>query len=88
MYLQELEDVADADRELHVGGVAHDETGGLSVAGWEAEQFVVSRINVWVVLIGQMSVNHLKSEVLAPLELFEKRDAVENLSIEIPVEAE
>ena len=83
---EHLEDVADADGELHVRLVTHDEGGLVTVAGGETEEVVVACLDEGVVLVGKVPEEHLEADVLTQLQLFEERNAVEDFSVEVPVD--
>src|SRR5574344_29358 len=88
LYRENLEDVANAYSEFHVWLAAHSK-GGLiliSITVGEVEQFVVVRTLHGVVALSEVSVEHLEAYEFTQLHLFEKRDSVEHLSVEIPVE--
>ena len=83
----DLEDVADADGEFHVGFVAHDEGGLSSVSCGEDEEVGIVGVLKGVVAVGKVCVEHLESDVFTQFEFLEQRDTVENLSVEVPVDA-
>ena len=83
---EHLEDVADADREFHVRLVAHDEGCLVSVTGWEHEQIVVVGTDERIVFVRQMTVEHFEADILTQFHLLQQRNAVENLSVETPVD--
>ena len=88
----EFEDVVDADAPLHVGGVLIHADGVLLVGSvgkemsWEIEEFWVGIVEGGgVVLVGELSPEHVDAKTLAPLEFVEERNAVEEPSVEVPL---
>lgn len=84
LYGEEVEDVAYANDELHVGPVV---VNSVCVFGQE-EEVVVSGVlgECGVVLVGEVSPNALEGEVLAELKFLDERYAVEELAFGIPRE--
>ena len=79
-----LEDVMDAHAELHVRTIRIDDIAALG----EVHEHRTARILVemGVVLLRQLAPQDTEAEPLAPLEFADERDAVEYLSVEVPVE--
>lgn len=83
---EHLEDVADADGEFHVRLVAHHEGSLVPVAGREHEEVVVVGADERIVLVCQMTEEHLETNILTQFHLLQQGNAVENLSVETPVD--
>ena len=86
LYMDELEDVVDADRELVVGLLRIHDTTAL---GEEHEDVAIGvLLEEGVVLVGQSAPQAAESNILAPLEFLQERYAVEDLAVEIPRDIE
>ena len=82
VYAEKLEDVVHARHQLHVGGVAVHEVG---LGGQGEEQGVaLVALQGGVVLVGEGAPHALEGDVLAPLEVLDEGDAVEQLAAEVP----
>ena len=68
---EHLEDVADTDREFHVGFVAHHEGSLVAIASGETEEVVVVGLDEWIVAVSQVAVEHLESNVLTQLQFLQ-----------------
>ena len=87
--VKNLEDVVHTHKPFHIGFVlVHHETGRMSVAHREDEEFSIVRIQVRIVLVGKLSVQHLESYGFTPLQFLEQWDAVEYLSVQVPRDVE
>ena len=80
VYTDNLEDVMDADVELHVGNITHLMYDALPVAHGHLEEVVVAGMFGGVVPVGEVAVEGLEANDLAQLEFLEQRDAVEELA--------
>ena len=80
---EDLEDVGDAQTQLHVRHIGVHEVGALG----EVHELVTTGIlwQVRVVLVGQTAVEHIESNELTPLQVLYQRYAVEELTIEAPL---
>mgnify|MGYP003424534737 FL=1 len=86
LYMDELEDVVDADGKLVIGLLA---VHHMTALGEQHEDVALGvLLEERVVLVGQSSPQATESDVLAPLELLQQWYAVENLSVEIPRDIE
>ena len=86
LYMDELEDVVDADGKLVIGLLA---VHHMTALGEQHEDVALGVLREErVVLVGQSSPQATESDVLAPLELLQQRYAVEDLAVEIPREIE
>ena len=74
----------DAHAELHVRTIRIDDIAALG----EVHEHRTARILVemGVVLLRQFAPQDTEAKPLAPLEFADERDAVENLSVQVPVE--
>lgn len=52
----DLEDIADADGEFHVGLLAHHERGRMIVSCWKDKEIIVFCLHEGVIFVGQVSV--------------------------------
>ena len=59
-----LEDIVKAHAELHVGRVAHRMHDALAMKGRHVEEIMVARIQVWIILVGQVPIEHLETDDL------------------------
>lgn len=80
--MQQLEYVVDTYTGFQVGSVAHYVAGGDTVAHGEKEQLVVLAL-VRIILVRQGAVHTTDAESFTPLQLLDKRDAVEQLSVHV-----
>ena len=80
--VEQLEDVIDTGTHLHVGGVVHQVTGEATVAHREEEQIGVVALE-GVVLVSQCAPHAFYLEHLAPLQLLNQWQAVEELTVEV-----
>ena len=90
--MEELEDVVDAGYDLHVRlFIIHGVRGvgvravGVEVSG-EVEQAAVGGIALeeGVVFLRERAPQHVAGDVLAPFQLFEQGDAVEDFAVHVP----
>ena len=85
VYVQYLENIVNTHRAFHVRGLrVHHKAGRTSVTGREQEEFAVTRMLHRIVLICQMTIQHLEADRLTPLQFLQQRNTVENLTVQIP----
>ena len=80
VHAEDLQDVANADRHLHVRLMPIDGVGTLG----ELIKHVVGSILQRIVLVGQLAPNTAESDVLTQFQLLEERNTVEDLAVHIP----
>ncbi len=80
--MQQLEYVVDTYTGFQVGSAAHYVAGGDTVTHGEKEQFAVMAL-VRIVFVRQGALHTTDAESFAPLQLLDKRDAVEQLSVHV-----
>ena len=86
LYMDELEDVVDADGKLVIGLLA---VHHMTALGEHHEDVALGvLLEEGVVLVGQTAPQAAESDVLAPLEFLQERYAVEDLAVEIPRDIE
>ena len=85
--MQQLEDVVDAYAGFHVGRLVHDVAGGHALARGEEEEVGIAAL-VGVVLVRQRAPQSADAEHLAPFQLLDEREAVEQLSVHVVAQVE
>ena len=82
--MDQLEDIVDTYNQFDIGALGiHD----MTPLG-EVHQFVATLILIQegVILIRQVTPEHIHGEILTPLQLLDQRDTVEELSVQVPRE--
>lgn len=91
-HMQQFEDIVNAGNKFYIRTTSlHElrvvsEAAILVVMPWEIEQAPVISV-LWqegIVLIRQMAEEEVAANILTPLEVLEQRNAVEELTIEVP----
>ena len=84
LHMNEFEDVMHAQGELHVGLLGVEEVAALGQVHEDGTARIL--LEIGVVLIAELAPEHTEAYPLTPLELADERDAVEELTVEVPVE--
>ena len=82
LHMDEFEDVVDTQRQFHVGALGIDDVRALREVHEQRRAGIL--LEEGVVLVGELAPEDAEADILTPLEFLQQRNAIEELTIEVP----